>query len=424
MYTHQPPEIHKSVVIEDRENQLWIGAEEGLFRMIDTGIETWRKEVLPQIWGITEDQKGNLFFASYFSGLMKYDGKKVVTLPDVKVNDNPVDYYFKPARDSRGRLFFPSSAGVVMVDGSSQRLISSTTSLTLFYDPERELLWDGTRRRADIYDSDLRIIRTIGEKEGMANERFVVSIAKDRQGWYWLANLAGIARYNWDTRQIVNYNRTNGRLPADGIFSVYTDPWGTTWMGSTHGLLWYDVTTDSIRSLNLPDITRPVNFVTSIDSTWLVFSQPSGIYLTDLREYYRSGEMNLRFYNEKNGFLGIEPGQDGAFVDSRGNLWMTTGTEVVCLDPRKLTTSFDTLTIRISSCNGDLLPYNTEKVSLPRNCHQCHSHFRCHRIQQADARSVLLAVSRRRTRTHFGRIGMKRTMLCFPDYPGGRTLWK
>ena len=367
IYTYLPPEIHKSVILEDRENQLWIGAEEGLFRIVDMGIETWRKEVLPQIWGITEDQQGNIWFASYFSGLRKYDGKKVTALPDVKVQGNPVDYYFRPARDKRGRLFFPSQAGMVMADDHLPKLVTADISLTTFYDPERDLLWSGSHCRADVYDANLRRVRTIGEKEGMENERFVVSIARDRQGWTWLASLVGISRYHWDTRQIVNYNLANGRLPAEGVLSVYTDPMGTTWMGSTNGLLYYDPLSDSIRALNLPDITSPVNFVTSIDSTWLVFSQPAGIYLTDLREYHRSGKMELRFYNDKNGFLGIEPGQDGAFVDSRGNLWMTTGTEVVRLDTHRLTGSFDSLNIRISSCNGELLPYDTHGVTLPRN---------------------------------------------------------
>ena len=361
------PKIHKNCFLSGADGLAWIGSEEGLFRIFSNGIETWNKEVLPNIWGITEDHTGNIWFSSYFTGLKSFDGEKITMYPGQRINGVKLDYYFRPSVDKRGRLFFPANPGMIHFDGHRYHQISKSISLTTFYDPERELLWSGSHRKAEVFDRDLREVRTIGQPEGMENERFVVSIANDRQGWTWLASLAGITRYNWDTRQIVNYNDANGRLPSDGILSVYTDPMGTTWMGSTNGLLQYDDVTDSIRALNLPDITSPVNFVTSIDSTWLVFSQPTGIYLTDLREYHRSGKMNLRFYNEKNGFLGIEPGQDGAFVDSRGILWMTTGTEVVRLDSRKLTSSYDTLAIRISSCNGELLTYQTGEVSLPRN---------------------------------------------------------
>ncbi len=60
MYTHQPPEIHKSVVIEDRENRLWIGAEEGLFRMYrQRASRPGAGRYCPSIWGITEDHTGN-----------------------------------------------------------------------------------------------------------------------------------------------------------------------------------------------------------------------------------------------------------------------------------------------------------------------------------------------------------------------------
>lgn len=361
------PKLHKNCFLAGNDGLAWMGTEEGLVRVFGNGIETWNREVLPNVWGITEDHDGKIWFTSYFTGLKSFDGEKITTYPNFRVNGMIPNYYFRPSVDKRGRLFFPANPGMIQFDGRHIRQISKSISLTTFYDQERELLWSGSHRKAEVFDMNLREVRTIGQAEGMENERFVVSIAQDHQGWTWLASLVGISRYHWDSRQIVNYNRANGRLPADGIFSVHTDFRGTTWMGSTQGLLRYNAATDSIIPLPLPDITGPVNFVTSIDSTWLVFSLPSGIYLTDLGVYYRSGAMNLRFYNEKNGFLGIEPGQDGAFVDSHGNLWMTTGTEVVHLDPRQLAASSDTLRIRVSSCNGDLLPYHTREVSLPRN---------------------------------------------------------
>ena len=66
-----------------------------------------------------------------------------------------------------------------------------------------------------------------------------------------------------------------------------------------------------------------VSLVTSADSTWLIVGQPAGLYFMDLQEYYRSGAINLRLFNQSNGFMGVEPGQDGAFKDSKGNIWVT-----------------------------------------------------------------------------------------------------
>jgi two-component sensor histidine kinase len=110
-----------------------------------------------------------------------------------------------------------------------------------------------------------------------------------------------------------------------------------------------------------------VNLVSSIDSTWLVFSQPTGIYLMDLKKFNHEGKLEFTLFNQRNGFLGLEPGQNGALKDSKGNIWMTTGTEVVKLNPKALEFKKDSVTIRISAFNGKPLPFSLNQIKLPRN---------------------------------------------------------
>ncbi len=149
--------------------------------------------------------------------------------------------------------------------------------------------------------------------------------------------------------------------------STFNTSEGRTWFGSTNGLLYYDNKTDSIRKIDREEISGTVSFVSAIDSAWLVFSQSTGIYLMDLQKFNRSGEIELHLFNEQNGFTGIDPGQDGALKDSKGNIWMTTSTEVVKLDPTKIDFKNNTVNVRISGINNKSILYNQKNIELPRN---------------------------------------------------------
>jgi ligand-binding sensor domain-containing protein len=370
------PDLHKNCCLIDRNNRLWIGTEEGLYQVYSGGFETYKREVMPAIWSIVEDQDQNLWFASYNFGLIKYNNQSVVAFPrnvlekyEIRKDFKNVhmNFYFHPSADKRGTLYFPCNTGVLAYNGVFFKAIDKLSCLTTYYDLDRDLLWGGYRLFAEVYDKERKLVRTIGQSEGLEINGYVVTISKDNNGYFWLGGFTGLCRYNWDTKEIVNYNRSNGRLPADGIISTFNTPDGRTWFGSTHGLLWYDSKNDSIRKINSEEISGTVSFVTAIDSTWLVFSQSVGIYLMDLQKFNHTGEVVLHLFNEKNGFLGIDPGQDGAMVDSKGNIWMTTSTEVVKLDPKKLEFKKSLANVRISAFNGQLLLYNQNLINLPRN---------------------------------------------------------
>ncbi len=68
--------LQKNRFLFDRDNNLWIGSEEGLFRLFNDEFETYKKEYLPEIWNIGEDRNGTMWFGSFHFGLKSFDGKK------------------------------------------------------------------------------------------------------------------------------------------------------------------------------------------------------------------------------------------------------------------------------------------------------------------------------------------------------------
>jgi ligand-binding sensor domain-containing protein/two-component sensor histidine kinase len=357
----------KSVCLIDKNNHLWLGSEEGLLQVFPGGFETLKREILPAVWSMVEDQNHNLWFASYYYGLKIYDGETFKDFP-LAVKKNPYnDFYFQPQVDKRGMLYFPNNFGIFYTNGKSYGSIKREPCLATFYDKERDLLFGGYHKVVEVYDKNLKVLRRIEEKDGLEFRGYISSFGKDRSGNIWMGGFTGLSCYDWESKKIKNYNRDNGKLPSDGVLSIYNAPDGRTWFGGTHGLLWYNPESDSIRKVEGEELSGTVSFVTSIDSTWLVFSQSTGIYLMNLKKYYQSGEKELHFFNEKNGFLGIDPGQNGALTDSKGNIWMTSSTEVVKLDPKKLDFTNYFVNVRISHFNGERLTFNQEKISLPKN---------------------------------------------------------
>jgi len=351
----------------DKDNHLWLATEEGLLQIFSGGFETYKREFLPVIWSMVEDLDHNLWFASYNYGLNKFDGNSLKHYSAEMLREYAINFYFQPQVDKRGILYFPNNYGIFYTDGKSFGAIRRDPCLATFYDKEKDLLYGGSRKYVEVYNKDHQLVRTIGESDGMEFKGYISSFEKDHSGYIWMGGFSGLCRYNWDTKTVTNYNRDNGKLPSDGVLSIFTTTNGRTWFGGTHGLLWYDSKSDTVRKIEQEEISGSVNFVTAIDSTWLVFSQSTGVYLMDLKKFNRSGAVELYFFNENNGFLGIDPGQNGALTDSKGNIWMTTSTEVVKLEPKKLDLKNYSVNVRISHFDGQRLPFDQKEISLPKN---------------------------------------------------------
>lgn len=351
----------------DRDNRLWIASEEGLLQVFQGGFETYKREYLPVIWAMIEDHEKNMWFASYNFGLIKYDGKSFTHFPEEILKKYSLNFYFQPQINKDGMMYFPNNLGLFYTNGIQSGAIKKGPCLAAFYDNKLDLMYGGYHRKVEVYNSKNQLVKLLDENNGLEFKGYISSFGKDSSGYIWIGGFSGLSRYNPVSGTLANYNTDNQKLPSDGVLSIFTDYTGRTWFGGTNGLLWYNQKSDSIHKIESEEIRGTVSFVTSVDSTWLVFSQSTGVYLMDLQQYYSSGKTELYFFNEQNGFLGIDPGQNGTVTDSDGNIWMTTSTEVVKLDPRKLKITNNFSGVRFASFNELKLPYNMQTVELPRN---------------------------------------------------------
>jgi len=351
----------------DCENRLWIGSEEGLYKLYPRGFETYPRDALPMVWSLVEDKDQNMWFASHNLGIRKLEGDSIIHFPVESFAKYGNLFYYQAQIDERGTLYFPNYRGVLYYDGKSFGKISDGFCPASYYDKERKLLFVGSHRHIEVFNRDHRKLREVGLAEGIQIKGWFAAFDKDKYGNTWMGGGTGLVSYNWDTGKVNNYTRDNGKLPCDGVSCIHQPAGGDIWFGGTQGLLRYDAKKDSIIQLKSPEVQDAVNLVSSIDSTWLLFSQPTGIYLLDLKKFRKENKVELHLFNEQNGFVGLEPGQNGAMKDSKGNIWMNTGTEVVKLNPKVLDFKKNSINVRISGFNGKSLSYSQKEISLPRN---------------------------------------------------------
>ena len=186
----------------DRQQNVWYGNAEGLFRSTETG-DVFTKVKYDKSKGfmnnsitcISEDSKGNLWIGTYGDGAYVYDGKRFFRI-DLNLElykQTVLDIYF----DNRDNVWFATlSHGV----GQYNTVSKSFSWLT--------------------------------EQEGLSNNH-VRSIIQDKSGNYWFGTSGG-GVCNYFGKQFTVYDKSSG-LGGNFIYSIFRDSRKRLWAVSyTH----------------------------------------------------------------------------------------------------------------------------------------------------------------------------------------------
>lgn len=189
----------------DKSGTLWVGALAGVRRFDGEAFVPFAlpqaKAPIPRslvgpavVLDMTQDQRGDIWFATDGAGLYKYDGKSFVnhTTADGLESNQILCVH----ADRRGRLWAGTEGGgVTRIDGAT--------------------------------------VRTYSTKDGLGNDR-VWDILEDRRGDMWFATLgAGVTRF--DGTRFAVFGPTHG-LTAGHVQHLLEDRDGTLWLGCSGGL--------------------------------------------------------------------------------------------------------------------------------------------------------------------------------------------
>jgi len=357
------PNYDISCLAGDRTGNLWIGTGGGGVSRYDgksfTAFSVGQGLGNISVDGITADKVGNLWFATWGGGASYYDGKNMTTFG--LQQGLPSGIILSICSDQSGTIWMGTlGQGLVRFDGKT--MIRYTTAQGLgsndvnyIYEDHSGILWFASNAKG-VCRFDGKSFIHLTSAQGLAANT-VGSMIEDQTGNLWFATPSGLSVMRKkdveslnhlqelipDARQkttasnslFKSFKKAEG-LPDDQILQVLQLPDGRMAVGTGLGIALFNT---------LPDLEK----------------------LADIEIYNRSTDYPIKHVNG---------GQRAMFLDQKGILWASTGTEkssLVRIDPSLLHNDHAVPRIIIKGirineeavCWNDLIPGSTIRGSKP-----------------------------------------------------------
>jgi ligand-binding sensor domain-containing protein/signal transduction histidine kinase len=371
-------------ITEDDRGNLWFGTfGGGISKFGGNGFSNYTvKQGLPNniIYGITEDRSGNLWLGSFGGGICKYDRKSFTgySLAQGLSNYN----IYCAAKDSKGNLWFGTfEGGVIQFDGQyfTQYTVANGLAGDIVFcikEDSKGNLWFGTST-GGVSKFDGKSFVNYTKEQGLPVNG-VFSITEDASGDLWFGTYGGgICRF--DGKSFINLNTQHG-LADNTVWTITEDSQHNLWFGTQQGLNMMSkevVKTLHLLSSNDTVFTKPIfqtytirnglpdNFVTQVveaNDHILYVGTNLGIFelIPDSSAAQTQPSWKVgKVFNTTTGYpiKDVNAGQGAMYLDSKGIIWIATGSEKTGL------VRFDPTAIRNRSSKPPVLVIQKLKIN-------------------------------------------------------------
>jgi signal transduction histidine kinase len=365
-----------NALVEDRDGHIWIGTENGIFQYFPHGFAYYGNEELPLPWGIIQDEEYRYWSPNYNYGLYTFEigepAKKVpIELTDDEGDDVPTEgMYFSPSQDQDGHLYFAFSQGVIRYrDGVFDHYIKpsdyllqekeSSAILCTYYDTTGQCLLAGATNGRLLIKKEEEPVKLIQVDSGAHARRFVISICRSPDGYYWWGSSAGLARVHIQTEEIDLYEK-------QAPISLSIAPDSVLWIGSLTGLMYYDAKADSLKAFRLDIFQVRVMDITFTPNGLMLIAEQNEIKVVDWVHYKATGQLRIKNYNHRYGFFGLESGQSSCYLDRQNRYWVPAGNGVYYIDIDAISLEQPPAEVRVFQINGEPVGFlSDESIDLP-----------------------------------------------------------
>ncbi len=301
-----------SVLYFDRDGALWLGNSDSLHRRVGGRLELWPDPLDGGALSITEDREGNLWFSSYYQGLVRLaEGKFTVFSTDEGLNHEVVHTL---AEDEDGSIWVGSDQGLNRIRDNAVvsippalGVLQAQVVLSLARDAEGGL-WIGTRDDG-LYHWDGRSLSHVGPEQGL-NEPGLRRLLSDGEK-LWAGSFKGL--FELESGRIRHWSRADGFL-NDFILAISRGHDGTLWVGTNGGGL-HTLAEGRIRAITTDD-GLPSMFVTDVFE-----DQGGALWLATAAGVCRIKSGEFTTATAEDGLIGRAFFQ--IIEDDQGYLWMT-----------------------------------------------------------------------------------------------------
>lgn len=354
---------------------MWMPTEKGVFQLINNGIRHFDEKEAEYVWAVGEDDRKNIWLLPFGPPLRVFDGEHLTEevshkqlFPFITAENQVAEvrysnlFYFSAPRDKHGGLWLPNSSCQIKYQNDKFERVNNIPAFYNFYDQENDYIFQGSNKGILAFPptAPSKSFFLEGGKDLIPYNNYMY-IYKDRKKRYWLGGWGGMNRFeNFEDifkKKSKEYSKEKQNIPFKGFITMFEDIDNTLWVGTVDGLFYYDESHDSFIQVMANQIKKFVTLIGEVTSDKLIVGVEEGLMILDQKKLKLGEAALIKLYNYHNGFEGLEPGQNGLFEDSRKRLWITSGSVVSVIEPKKLDLD-----------NVALMPYiekiNTRPVSF------------------------------------------------------------
>jgi hypothetical protein len=321
----------------DNEDVVWLTSEGNLFRLLSTAFNTFSETDIgaPNIWAISEDRNGHIWFGSLYNSLIEWDGREFRERTEWKRLYNRPIGFFKGSRVmANGDTWFSTDNGVLIWNGTTFSILKGlppdTQICYIYEDPDDKSVMLGTQMGLFVIrNGNLTLLQDFNDN----NLGVIEGITKDDSGIYWFSGHKGVLKFDGKTPVSVEENV----LSQAFTYTIIKDFFGGLWVTSEEGLFFKGKDSPMFVS-GLPDaFNKSANSIISIDSTHILVGRPADICIIDLKKFYSNSHSDyFRIYDRNDGFEGKDCLDNGLIKDRNGRFWILTSSNVILFDPGKV----------------------------------------------------------------------------------------
>jgi ligand-binding sensor domain-containing protein len=291
------------------------------FPQIHTNLNGMVREFVRSMY---QDKKGNYWFGTNGSGIIRYDGQTLETMTIEGVN--PYMRVMKIVEDNAGHLWFGTSEGLIKYDGSIFTRYSKKEGLKgvdeeiwgLTID-KSGLIWVGGYGGVFHFDGGQFIPFSLPESmvenpQHMLSNKLVFKIIEDSSGAMWFAT-DGNGIFKYDKGAFTHLTNHNG-LTDNNAASILEDRQRNIWIGTFYGGV------SKFDGKTYTNFTKD-GIIEGIEAGGFLEDSKGNIWFTaENVGVYKYDGTNFTLYTTKNGLtsnlvLSI-------FEDNKGQLWFGT----------------------------------------------------------------------------------------------------
>ncbi|HKK61626.1 MAG TPA: histidine kinase, partial [Bacteroidales bacterium] len=164
---------------------------------------------------------------------------------------------------------------------------------------------------------------------------YIRSISYHPDGYYWFGSFHGIARHDDENYRFYS----SDYIQIKNTYSSDIDSIGNAWFGALEGLFYYDEKSDDFIPALPESENEVVKFVKVMDKDRILVGRLKDLLIINIHKYFANEKDAIKTLNQVDGYLGIEPKQNGVRKDSKGMYWIYCSNGVIRFDPDKLRTN-------------------------------------------------------------------------------------